>query len=63
MKMCQIQAEPYQQARIIAIIRNKAERIGISNVNESGLGITIEEDAAKAERIYQELIEEIRQLR
>jgi len=59
MKMCRIPAEPAQQAKIIEIIRGVGQRIGISNVSESGIGISIEED--EAETIYQHLMEKIRQ--
>jgi len=63
MKMCQIPAEPDQQSKVIEIIRRKGQRIGINNITESGLGISIEEEEVEAEKIYQELINEVRQLK
>jgi len=61
MKMCKIPAEPNQQSQVIEIIRRRGQRIGITNVTDSGLGISIEEE--EAEKIYKELMTEVRKLK
>lgn len=57
MKMCRIEVEPRNQPKVIEIIRNKNQRIGISNVTDSDIRISIEEE--EPDSVYKSLMEEI----